>query len=84
MGGRHRRTQEHRVGARHRQPHAGTTTVDLREQLHARSRQHHEGHGTGGTQQEEELLANVAQEVRAVREGITGSSSEDGEPANDE
>ena len=35
-------------------------------------------------QQEEELLATVAEEVKAVREGITGASHCDDEPANDE
>ena len=35
-------------------------------------------------QQEEELLANVASEVKAVRERITGSSPEDDERTNDE
>lgn len=35
-------------------------------------------------QQEEELLANVAKEVRVVREGIIGSSLESDERANDE
>ena len=35
-------------------------------------------------QQEEELLATVAEEVRAVRENITGASHSDNEPANDE
>ena len=35
-------------------------------------------------QQEEELLANVASEVRAVREGITGSPPSDDERTDDE
>ena len=35
-------------------------------------------------QQEEELLATVAEEVRAVRENITGASPSDDQPANDE
>ena len=83
VGSRHRRTQEHRVGARHRQPDAEDDYRELREQYMLEAANIMKAMELED-QQEEELLANVASEVKAVRERITGSSQEDDEPTNDE